>query len=132
MRKFCLHFFLFILVFIIYSEAVRVCGQEISLQQKKNAQTAYNKGIQSIGEDSYWVALEYLSAALDYYPGFEMGYLTRGKVNLYLDNIDEAVQDFTMAIELNGNFGRLIFTVAMHCYLKILLNRQLLISPRPW
>ena len=68
MRKFHLHFFLFFLVLIIFSASIHVCGQEMSLQQKKNAQTAYNKGIQSIGEDSYWVALEYLSAALDYNP----------------------------------------------------------------
>src|SRR5210317_1701991 len=94
------------LLFIPYHFAI---AQQVSLKNKKEAQKAYNMGIQSIEEDSYWGALEYFSAALDYNPKYDMAYLTRGKVNLHLNNIDEAIQDFTMAIEMNRALGEAYF-----------------------
>ena len=107
MRKLRLYTFCCLSLFIISHHAIR--AQQVSLKNKKEAQKAFNMGITSIEEDSYWVALEYFSAALDYNPRFDMAYLTRGKVNLHLDNINEAIQDFTMAIEMNPVLGEAYF-----------------------
>ena len=95
----CFAFCLSILIFL--ASVNESHGQQVSLKNRKNASIAYNDGIKSIQEENYWVALEYLSAALDYNPQFDMAYLARGKVNLQLNNIQESVQDFTMAIEMH-------------------------------
>ena len=50
-------------------------AQEINMKDKNNAKVAYNKGIESIKEKDYFVALEYLTAALNFNPGFASGHL---------------------------------------------------------
>lgn len=88
---------------------VGVSAQEITMKEKNNAKVAYNKGIESINEKEYWLALEYLTAALDFNPAFAPAYLMRGKVNLELNKIQESIQDFTVATELDRSLGEAFF-----------------------
>jgi len=61
MRNVRLYIFFTLSLFILPEYFAK--AQQISLKNKKEAQKAYNQGIQSIAEDSYWVALEYFSAS---------------------------------------------------------------------
>jgi tetratricopeptide (TPR) repeat protein len=84
-------------------------GSGIPLKNKNEAKVAYNRGVESINEENYWVALEYLSTALDLNPEFAPAYLMRGKTNLELRKLNEAIQDFTMALEFDMNLGEANF-----------------------
>ena len=77
-----------------------VYAQDVTLKNKNDAKVAYNKGIESINEKNYWVALEYLTAALDFNPEFAPAYLMRGKVNLELNKVRESIQDFSYKMYL--------------------------------
>lgn len=86
-----------------------VYAQDVTLKNKNDAKVAYNKGIESINEKNYWVALEYLTAALDFNPEFAPAYLMRGKVNLELNKVRESIQDFSMATEQDRSLGEAFF-----------------------
>jgi tetratricopeptide (TPR) repeat protein len=81
----------------------------VPLKNRNEAKVAYNRAIESIKENNFTIALEYLSAALDLNPEFTQAYLIRGKTNLELNRKDEAIQDFGMAIQQDMNLGEAYF-----------------------
>ncbi|MBL7113171.1 MAG: hypothetical protein ISS19_14640, partial [Bacteroidales bacterium] len=109
MKKAC-HLISWLIIFsFIFTHLPGQGTEGISLKNKKNAKIAYNKGIQSIQDENYLVALENFSASLDYNPEFDLAYLMRGKTNLELQDIQAALMDFNMAIEMNSNLGEAYF-----------------------
>jgi tetratricopeptide (TPR) repeat protein len=101
------------LVMLLSFFALSINAQEqvsgVSLKNRNEAKVAYNMAIESIKENNFTIALEYLSAALDLNPEFAQAYLIRGKTNLELGRKDEAIQDFGMALQLDMNLGEAYF-----------------------
>jgi tetratricopeptide (TPR) repeat protein len=78
-------------------------------KKKRNSRVAYNTAVESIKTANYELALSYLDAALELDPGFTDALLQRGKVKVELRLISKALEDFSLASQLNDKNGEPFF-----------------------
>src|SRR4030043_1211419 len=101
-RFFNLSLLILVLPLLIHAQEP---GSGVPLKNKNEAKVAYNRGVESVNEKDYWVALEYFSTALDLNPEFAPAYLMKVETYLELKKIPEAIQDFNMAVKTDMNLG---------------------------